>query len=464
MCATFILLPRSSRARAFPPLVVAMASSLSDVTRIVIDNGGHTCKVGFAGEKAPRKLMHNGMVKSKAEHKVFVADQLEKCQDFSALQYRNSLERGCLVNWDTQAEVWARAFGPDVLKVNPSDCTLMLTEIPMCPAAIQDTLDEMIFEHFGFHSYCTRPAPALAAVAMAEQMGAIDDQPRPATLVVDAGYSATHVMPVFGATPINFATRRINVGGKLLTNHLKQVVSYRSYNVMEENHLINDVKERLCYVSMDFMSELALTRFKGKKNPLRREFIMPDYVNHFRGRIRDPNEPTPPAEAAASGGAAGGAKEKESAAAPPSKKQKGGTAADEQVLKLANERICVPEVLFTPSDIGIDQAGVAETIVQSASACLPDLREPLYSNIVVTGGSTRFPNFIDRLQRDLRALVPSECDIQITHAADPINAAWRGGSIFAASDLYPSQVVTRKEYKEEGHSLCRRRFLAQQCG
>ena len=84
------------------------------LTRIVIDNGGHTCKVGFAGQPEPVKLMPNGLAKSKSEHKVFVGDQLSACQDFSALQYRNSLERGCLVNWDTQAEVWNRAFGPEV--------------------------------------------------------------------------------------------------------------------------------------------------------------------------------------------------------------------------------------------------------------------------------------------------------------------------------------------------------------
>ena len=46
---------------------------------------------------------------------------------------------------------------------------------------------------------------------------------------------------------------------------------------MEETHLMNDVKEKLCYVSLDFEGELATTRFKGKKNMLRREIIMPDY-------------------------------------------------------------------------------------------------------------------------------------------------------------------------------------------
>ena len=213
---------------------------MSRPTRIVIDNGGHTCKVGFAGQQAPVRCMPNSLAKSKAEHKLFVADQLENCNNFSALQWRLSLERGCLVNWDTQAEVWGRAFGPDVLKVHPGDCSLLLTEPPLHPSAIQDTLDEFLFEHFGFASYCARPAPALAALAVSHEQMARDGSaaspgadgvvvdgtaPRPASLVVDAGFSSTHCVPIFGGTPLNFGTKRLNVGGKLLTNHLKTIVS-----------------------------------------------------------------------------------------------------------------------------------------------------------------------------------------------------------------------------------------------
>eukprot|EP00324_Dicrateria_rotunda_P009291 CAMPEP_0206177164 /NCGR_PEP_ID=MMETSP1474-20131121/60438_1 /ASSEMBLY_ACC=CAM_ASM_001110 /TAXON_ID=97495 /ORGANISM="Imantonia sp., Strain RCC918" /LENGTH=195 /DNA_ID=CAMNT_0053588783 /DNA_START=6 /DNA_END=590 /DNA_ORIENTATION=- len=194
--------------------------------------------------------MPNGLAKSKTEHKVFVGDQLENCTDFSALQYRLSLERGCLVNWDTQAEVWSRAFGPEVLGVSPADCSLLLTETPMCPPAIQDTLDEMVFEHFGFQSYCTRPAPLLAALAVQEQQA--ETPPRCASLVIDAGFSSTHTVPIFGGAPLNFGTTRLNVGGKMLTNQLKQLVSFRAFNVMDETHMINDVKERLCYLSLDF--------------------------------------------------------------------------------------------------------------------------------------------------------------------------------------------------------------------
>ena len=437
------------------------AARRNDLTNIVIDNGGHTCKVGFAGEDKPTRLMPNQLAKSKTEHKVFVGDQFSACQDFSALQYRLSLERGCLVNWDTQAEVWSRAFGPEVLKVNPADCTLLLSETPMQPTSIQDTLDEMLFEHFGFHAYCTRPAPALAALALQQQQqqalppSAADSEarpPRPATLVVDAGFSSTHCVPIFGGTPLNFAAKRLNVGGKMLTNHLKTLVSFRSYNVMEETYLMNDVKERLCYVSLDFDNELALTRWKGKKNPLRREFVMPDYVTNFHGQIRNPNDPAP----------TDGSKDA-SSTAPPPKKKAHTAASDEQVLKLANERIAVPEVLFAPTELGIEQAGVAECVVQSVEACLPDLRDALYGNIVLTGGSVQFPGFAERVKRELRTLIPAETELDVTMAADPICAAWKGGSIFAASANYPTQLVTRAEYQEYGHALCRRRFAVAEC-
>ena len=36
----------------------------------------------------------------------------------------------------------------------------------------------------------------------------------------------------------------IDVGGKLLTNHLKELVSYRQWNMMDETSIVNDVEEK----------------------------------------------------------------------------------------------------------------------------------------------------------------------------------------------------------------------------
>jgi actin-related protein len=46
-------------------------------------------------------------------------------------------------------------------------------------------------------------------------------------LVVDSGYSFTHIVPTVMGRPVLTAIRRVNIGGKLLTNHLKEIVSFR---------------------------------------------------------------------------------------------------------------------------------------------------------------------------------------------------------------------------------------------
>lgn len=43
--------------------------------------------------------------------------------------------------------------------------------------------------------------------------------------------------------------QRLNLGGKALTNLLKETVSYRSLNMAEEAYLMETVKDALCWVS-----------------------------------------------------------------------------------------------------------------------------------------------------------------------------------------------------------------------
>jgi len=54
---------------------------------------------------------------------------------------------------------------------------------------------------------------------------------------------------------------RIDVGGKLLTNHLKELVSYRQWNMMDQTYIMDDVKEKCCYVSANFNVDMELSRY-----------------------------------------------------------------------------------------------------------------------------------------------------------------------------------------------------------
>lgn len=80
-------------------------------------------------------------------------------------------------------------------------------------------------------------------------------------------------------------------------------------------------------------------------------------------------------------------------------------------LRLNNERFLVPELLFSPSNVGLHQAGLAEAVLLSANKCHPDLRPLLLSNVLCCGGMFKCPGFMSRMSADVRAIVPSRYEV-----------------------------------------------------
>lgn len=247
----------------------------------------------------------------------------------------------------------------------------------------------------------------------------------------------------------------------------QECVSYRSLNMMDESYMMEHVKEAVCYVAGDVRSELAHVARRGLKSSIRRDFVLPDGVHNLLGYVREPNAPAaaqPEQQAvpagsgavAAGAGQAGGAPRRAGPgdAAGASSGGAGGLP-QEQVLVLNNERFMVPELLFHPSDIGLQQAGVAEVLVQSVSSCHAALQPLLYSNILLTGGSARFPGFYDRFVAELRPLVPDGVDIHVTLPDQPELTAWRGLSLAVPSGEYAQRAVTKAQYEEQGIGLRR---------
>lgn len=126
---------------------------------------------------------------------------------------------------------------------------------------------------------------------------------------------------------------------------------------------------------------------------------------------------------------------------------------------MTNERFLVPEMIFHPADLGMNQAGLAECIVRAVNSCHPDLHPLLYESIILTGGSTLFPRIAQRLEKELRPLVPDDYRVKITAQEDPILSVWRGGSLLASSPDFEAMCVTKAEYEELGSARCRRRFF-----
>jgi actin-related protein 6 len=89
-------------------------------------------------------------------------------------------------------------------------------------------------------------------------------------MVVDSGYSHTTVTPLLRGRPLQSAIRRLTVGGKFMTNYLKELLSIRHYSMMDETHLVNEIKEDVSFVSLDYARDLDRTwkGYQGRKHDL----------------------------------------------------------------------------------------------------------------------------------------------------------------------------------------------------
>jgi actin-related protein len=126
---------------------------------LVVDNGAGILKAGLLTpgldvtkpslDAAPVRLP-NCTAKSRAEKKFFVADGLDTAVELSALYIRRPHDRGYVVNWDLQGDVWQRMCHADVLGIKPGETSVLVSEPLFCPGEIKDNMAEFIFEEMGF--------------------------------------------------------------------------------------------------------------------------------------------------------------------------------------------------------------------------------------------------------------------------------------------------------------------------
>merc|ERR1711904_532064 len=78
------------------------------------------------------------------------------------------------------------------------------------------------------------------------------------------------------------------------------------------------------------------------------------------------------------------------AASESSDKEKTYELPDGNIITVGSERFRCPEVLFQPSFVGKEASGIHDTTFQSIMKCDVDIRKDLYSNVVLSGGTTMF--------------------------------------------------------------------------
>eukprot|EP00634_Sargassococcus_sp_CCMP2135_P009528 CAMPEP_0198646422 /NCGR_PEP_ID=MMETSP1467-20131203/1891_1 /TAXON_ID=1462469 /ORGANISM="unid. sp., Strain CCMP2135" /LENGTH=408 /DNA_ID=CAMNT_0044381963 /DNA_START=5 /DNA_END=1231 /DNA_ORIENTATION=+ len=365
---------------------------------IIVDNGSGMCKAGFSGDEAPRSVFpcivgrpkHEGVMSATKHKDEYVGDEAQAKRGFLLLSY--PIHHGVVTNWADMEKIWHHAFFNE-LRVAPEDHPVLLTEAPLNPKANRERMLEIMFDTFEVPAVYVQIQAVLALYASGRTTG----------LVLDCGDGVSHTVPVYQGHCFPHAIRRIDVGGRDVTEYLRKLLTERGYSftTTAEAEIVRDIKEKHTYVAYDFDEEYQ----KARESAAEVSYELPDG----------------------------------------------------NVILVATERFRCPEALFQPSFLGSEAKGLHDATYDSIVSCDVDVRDDLYSNVVLSGGNTLFPGLADRLERELTALAPPAMSIKVFAPPERKFSVFIGGSILSSLDSFQPLWILRSEYDQAGPTIVHRK-------
>ena len=97
-------------------------------------------------------------------------------------------------------------------------------------------------------------------------------------------------------------------------------------------------------------------------------------------------------------------------------------------------------------------------IKESVDSCDIDIHNNMWTSIVLTGGTTLYDGFVDRLTSELAKPTHSPVSakvkiLQQMNVAQRQFSPWVGGSILASLGSFQQMWVSREEYEESGKGV-----------
>ena len=364
------------------------SKSLYSKAPIIIDIGTSTIKAGLSGQEKPSLVFPNYFGEMKYSKSIGSWEEDNKkniigndCNKYlGVIKLKYPLSHGIFNDDKDIAPIFEYIYSSlDMSITEIKEHPVLIAEPILNPQYNRINIAKVLFDTYKIENLFFASQPILSLFSTSSTSGAI----------LETGDGVTQSCIIYEGYTIPGSYKRINLGGKEVTEYLQYLLNKKGYELNNSDgfQITKKIKEELCEIN-----------------------------NNNNDNLKNINYKLP----------------------------------DDSIIEIGQERFLAPEILFNPLLREYEYPGIPEILSESINKTNVDLKLQLYGSILLSGGNTNIKGMKERIYKEIKKLAPKNAKVRLHTASNPEYCSWIGGNIISSLDIAKEMWISLKEWMEKG--------------